>query len=102
MVDLQEMGLGDDCEPIALVVTERIRSYWGGCQIYIPMGRCLEVSKKSKEIEARFNGRNTRELCRCYGLTQRHLYRVVNQIRAARREKLAKDRDISKLRVFGT
>lgn len=87
--DLQSMGLVDqDCERIALAVTEWIRTYWGGEQLYLPKGRLFKLSNRAQAIEAEFNGKNSRELSKRYDLTERHLYRIVDQVRAARQKKL--------------
>ncbi|MCI0418186.1 MAG: hypothetical protein L0387_07195 [Acidobacteria bacterium] len=91
VADLQKMGLGQDCERIALAVTERIRTCWGGEQVYIPKGRFLDASNRDEEIESQFNWTNTRELRRRYQLTTRHLYRIVGRVRAARRKKLLQE-----------
>ena len=92
VTDLQRMGLADqDCERIALAVTERIRTYWGGEQLYIPRGRFFHRRKRDDQIEAEFNGTNARELRKRYDLTERHLYRIVDQVRAARRKKLTEN-----------
>lgn len=91
--DLQRMGLDGDSERIALAVTERIRTFWGGVQIYIPKGRFVDVRKRDEEIEAAFTGTNTRALRQKYQLTERHVYRIVDQVRAARRKKLVESRN---------
>lgn len=91
--DLQSMGLVDrDCERIASAIIERIRTYWGGEQLYIPKGRLFDVSNRDQEIEAQFNGKNGRELRRRYSISERHLYRIVEQVRAKRRKKLSEQK----------
>lgn len=92
IAELQSMGLVDqDCERITLAVAERIRTYWGGQQIYIPKGRLFKLSNRDEDIEAEFNGTNKRELRKRYNITARHLYRIVDRVRAERLKKLTEN-----------
>jgi len=88
VTELQKMGINGDCEHIALAVTEHIRTFWGGEQLYLPKGRFQEINNRDRAIEAEFNGANARELRKRHGITERHFYRIVNRVRAERREKL--------------
>ena len=42
---------------------ERLRREWGGYKIYIPMAKSYDKERRDREIAARWNGTNTRELC---------------------------------------
>jgi len=42
---------------------DRFRHDWGGNKIYIPMAKSYDKERRDREIAARWNGRNTRELC---------------------------------------
>jgi Mor family transcriptional regulator len=59
---------------------ELVRRYvqrLGGAQIYVPSARSLEKTKMAAEIRERFTGRNARELAKVYGLTPRHIRRLL-------------------------
>jgi len=86
--NLEDMGLGTDAERVALAATELIRAYWGGQQIYIPRGRYVEITVRDIKVEASFNGNKTetRKICKRYNLTARHVYRIVQHVREARRK----------------
>lgn len=42
---------------------EYVRRDWGGSKIYIPMAKSYDKELRDREIAERWNGRNTRELC---------------------------------------
>lgn len=42
---------------------ECCRHDWGGHKIYIPMAKSYDKERRDREIAARWNGKNTRELC---------------------------------------
>ena len=65
---------GQDC-------AEYVRRDWGGQRIYIQMGRTFELGQRDRELAARWTGRNTRELCLEYRITETHLRRVVAAVR---------------------
>ena len=66
-------------QSLARAVTERVRIALGGC--YIPRGTFLDIDRMRQDIAARWNGSNTRELCREYGITERSLRRYAEQAR---------------------
>jgi len=92
--ELGDMGFGLDAGRVASKCAELIRVYWGGQQIYIPRGRFLEITVRDLKVEASFTGNkdDTRKICRRFNLTQRHVYRIVNNVRAARRKRLEAER----------
>ena len=67
--------LGADC-------AEYVRRDWGGQRIYIPTGKEFELGQRDRDLAARWNGRNTRELCIEFRITETHLRRVVAAFRA--------------------
>ncbi len=48
--------VGRDC-------AEFVRRDWGGQKTYIPMAKSYDKERRDREIAARWNGKNTRELC---------------------------------------
>ncbi len=48
--------VGKDC-------AEYIRRDWGGHKMYVPKGDSYDRSLRDQQIAERWNGRNTRELC---------------------------------------
>ena len=54
-------------------VVQRVRKAWGGGNIYIPRGVSMDVEMLRREVQARWNGTNTRELSHELGITERRL-----------------------------
>jgi len=50
---------------------ELIRREWGGLQLYIPKGTSFDTEVIRRTIAAEYNGRNTAELCRRLGISER-------------------------------
>ena len=42
---------------------ESLRREWGGYKLYIPMAKSYDKERRDREIAARWDGTNTRELC---------------------------------------
>ena len=68
----------------ALEVGDFLIRTWGGNQVYIPSGHLFACSARNKTIFDEFDGNNCKELAAKYGLTERHIYRIVQMERAAR------------------
>lgn len=60
---------------------EFVRRDWGGQKIYIPMGKSYDVSRRDREIAARWNGKNTRELCVEYRMSETNIRRIAGNLR---------------------
>ena len=54
---------------------------WGGQPVYIKKGLGFCVSDRDLEIFAMWTGVNTLEICRKYGISRGHLYRIANNVR---------------------
>lgn len=67
---------------LATEAVELIRREWGGQPQYIPKGVSHDVQMKRRDIAARWTGRNTRELCKRYGITERQLRRLAAEGKA--------------------
>ena len=59
---------------IAGDVFKRLQSNWGGKELYIP---APDTSFRNQAIRSQFNGRNHGEVCKRYGISLRHLYRII-------------------------
>jgi len=63
---------------IMRAIAERV----GGAQVYIPKVDSIERCARDVAIWQAFRGDNHRELARCYGVTEIHIYRIVKRMRA--------------------
>ncbi len=64
-------------ETVAKSAAERVSQHWGGQLVYIPTGAAFRRAKRNLEIIKKWNGRNSLELCREYGLTRARLYQIL-------------------------
>lgn len=67
-------------ERVEDLTEELVRRYvqrLGGVQVYVRSKRSREKSKIADEIRERFTGRNAKELASEYGLTTRHVRRLL-------------------------
>jgi Mor family transcriptional regulator len=55
-----------------------IADYLGGSTIYIPSKRYIFLRCLEKEAESEFSGKNYQSLTRKYGISERHLRRILN------------------------
>jgi Mor family transcriptional regulator len=67
---------------LSRAVVERVRKAWGGQKIYVPVGTAIDVEIRRREIVRRWNGTNTRELCRELGISESRLRQLYEQGRA--------------------
>lgn len=72
----------DRANTVSWKVVERVRGAWGGQKIYIPTGKAVETEKMRREVLARWNGKNTRELCEELGVTEGRLRQLHSEARA--------------------
>jgi Mor family transcriptional regulator len=66
-------------EVAADVACEFIRSEWGGQKLYVPMGTPYTIKRRNRHIRANWNGRNTRELCHLYRISEARLRQIINK-----------------------
>lgn len=52
---------------------ESMRLDWGGANIYIPMGTAHDSEQMAREAYRRWNRKNTRELAREFGVSERRV-----------------------------
>lgn len=71
---LEEEGFSSDrAMPIAFRFAELVRRDWGGASIYIPVGAGHDSDNMAREVFLRWNRKNTRELARELGVSERRL-----------------------------
>ncbi|MDH1700286.1 Mor transcription activator family protein [Comamonas terrigena] len=71
-------------ERVEELTEELVRRYvqrLGGGQVYVPVRRIVERDKLAKELYAHFDGRNTRELARRFGISVRQVQRLLSSKR---------------------
>lgn len=59
---------------IASDVFKRLQTNWGGKELYIP---ARNTDLRNQAIRSQFNGKNHAEVCKRYGISLRHLYRII-------------------------
>lgn len=67
---------------LSRAVIERVRKALGGQKIYIPSGRSADVERMRREIFARWDGTNTRELCREFGISESRLRQLYGEAKS--------------------
>jgi len=67
---------------LARRAVELIRRDWGGHKMYIPRGKLFDVEVMRQEIARRWNGTNTRELCREFDITESRLRQLWDEAHA--------------------
>lgn len=68
------------CDDAAAMLAERIMLRLGGAHLYIPHKRPEDRKRVREAICERFNGRNTAELAREYGVSTRWVRKMVNEL----------------------
>lgn len=64
---------------LALELAEGLRAELGGSQFYLAKGQGYELSLRDRQILARFTGHNHRALAQAFGVTERHVYSIVER-----------------------
>ncbi|WP_312593973.1 Mor transcription activator family protein [Comamonas terrigena] len=64
-------------------LVSRLVQRLGGGYVYFTTQRGLKKKKMAEEIRQRFNGFNTRELAQTYGISARHVRRIVEVLRCS-------------------
>lgn len=59
-------------------MTVFLREYWGGQKVYIPKRDRMALEERNREIRKRWNGRNTADLCREFGLCENRLRQITD------------------------
>ncbi|MBF0546201.1 MAG: hypothetical protein HQM08_17290 [Candidatus Riflebacteria bacterium] len=69
---------------IGLKIATKIRKDFGGEVVYIPKGRCYELSLRDSTMLAEYNGNNATDIFRKYGITRRRLLQILQAKREGR------------------
>ena len=64
-------------EDLTDALVNRVVQRLGGANIYVPVSRIVEREKLGREVVAHFNGRNTREIARRFGISVRQVQRLL-------------------------
>jgi Mor family transcriptional regulator len=65
------------CDQAATALLDRLSLRLGGAHIYIPQERAMNRARVIEEIRRRFDGTNVNGLAREYGLSTRHVRRIL-------------------------
>ncbi|MBI3043589.1 MAG: hypothetical protein HYY78_12285 [Betaproteobacteria bacterium] len=68
-------------EALARALVDSMRRNWGGTQVYIPSQRPIDRLLRDAEIARRWNGRNTLELCREFGISDERVRQIYDEAR---------------------
>ncbi|NHC05926.1 Mor transcription activator family protein [Azonexus fungiphilus] len=84
VADQAAAALGHDhLAQIVIGQVDRVAAACGGSSFYLPRGILSRLSERDRQIAARFNGRNKRELAREYDLTEMRIDQIVAAVRLA-------------------
>lgn len=88
---LEERGMEpESASDLAFVVTELLRRYWGGQEVYIPKAEHLEQASRDLRIYEQFlAGWSFVQLNREFNLTEQRLRQIIRAARLSRRQKAA-------------
>lgn len=70
-------GDAADHARLALDQAELVRAELGGSQLYLAKGQGFDLGLRDRQILAKFNGRNHRQLAHEHGVTERYIYDIV-------------------------
>jgi Mor family transcriptional regulator len=73
---------------LATRATDRIASQWAGQQIYIPEALGFKLQSRDMEIWKKYNGRNRRQLCQEYDITDAWLRKILKAMREESKKRL--------------
>ncbi|MCX8506781.1 MAG: hypothetical protein ORN98_09240 [Alphaproteobacteria bacterium] len=62
--------------------------HFGGERIYIPRNKSHNKHSRDLEMYRQFNGHNYRALAKKYGMAREHVYRVISDIRAQKKQEI--------------
>lgn len=69
----------DDAKKAAEIAIEMIREHAGGGLLYIGKGHLFAVTEKHWRIYNKFSGANHTQLAREFGVTERHIYSIIER-----------------------
>ncbi|MDO9142181.1 MAG: Mor transcription activator family protein [Methylobacter sp.] len=65
---------------VAWCVTEMIRIHYSGTPLYFPKGDNYQKRQRDIEIYEKYNGKNTDELHKEYGVTVKQIYSIIKRV----------------------
>lgn len=69
-------------DQIGHAVADWLAKEWGGSQLSIPKDWRWRLSQRDREVWDAYKGDNVLALSRQYGTTERHIYRIIDRVRA--------------------
>lgn len=78
---------GKTIEKIVLAIAH----YMGSRSIYLPSGEKIKEALRNNAIYEEFNGKNTKELSKRYGLCEPHIYAIIRKQRQLVRRRYQPD-----------
>jgi len=89
---LEERGIkSDQASDLAFQITEFLRRYWGGQEIYIPKAEHLEQTSRNQRIYELFlAGWDFARLNREFNLTEQRIRQIIRAARQVRRQKVVR------------
>lgn len=79
----QQAGLAPETARLcAEAVASRMRSEWGGQQVYFPKGAAADISTRDVQLYQEFNGHNHEQLARKYNMSVQWVYQRIKAIQA--------------------
>lgn len=79
-----EKNVADNC---ALATATHLIEQWGGQNIYFPRGHQTFLARRYRQIYQEFNGMNTPDLARKYGVSRQRVYQIIKSVRSKAAEK---------------
>ena len=82
---LTELELDEEAaERVMRGIVDVLCGEWGGQQVYFPKNLYSSLSRRDREIAAKFNGANADDLAQDYGISARQIYCIVESERERR------------------
>lgn len=69
-----------DCEAMASALVRRIITRMAGTRFYVPTVSARQRQREHAEIRRKFTGANVQELAKEYGMSPRHVRRIVSEV----------------------
>ena len=68
---------------VGLATVESLRLHWGGSEVYLPVRQSfVERAARDQSLLRRWDGTNTEQVCREFGIARRTLYSIAARSRS--------------------
>ena len=74
-----------DIPLLSATIAKAVQVHFGGEQVYI---KKLDKAERDREIVAKFNGKNRKELAKAYGLSNHYIYAIIRNHHLSKQSKL--------------